>query len=49
MPQPRRSVLGVGNDEVDLVAFDDGRQPVTDEIAPRPAHDVADEEQSGHG
>ena len=39
-------VLGVGDDEVDRVAVDEGRQPVLDQVAPGPADDVADEEQS---
>ena len=37
-------VLGVGDDEIDRVVVDEGRQALPDELAPGPADDVADEE-----
>ena len=38
-------VLGVGNDEVDLMALDEAGQALTQEITSRFADDIADEEQ----
>ena len=41
-----RGVLDVGNHQVGVMMLDDAAQAVTDEIAARPADDVADEQQA---
>jgi hypothetical protein len=44
--EPGGGVLRVRNHEIDLVVLDNRLEPVPDEVAPRPADDVADEEDS---
>src|SRR5581483_8091306 len=45
-PESARGVLGVGDDQVDLVVVDHRGDPRADAVATRLADDVADEEQS---
>jgi hypothetical protein len=43
-----RRILGVGDDDVDLMMIDEGGQPAPDELAPRAADNVSDEQDPRH-
>jgi len=45
--KPRGGVFRVGNRQIDVVMLDEAAQAFLDEIPPRTANDVADE-QNGH-